>query len=110
MSIPSLHNSETVVSFEPNTNCQYNLSSSVRKCEEMGKRKLFLLFSLFQRLVFVSTQPHRSLDEHRHADNLLKNVPSELDNYVIDKELQHTDDLIFYVALLVFSFLHDKIS
>jgi hypothetical protein len=51
-----------------------------------------------------------NLDEHQHANNLLKNVPSELNNYVIDKELQHTDDLIFYVALLVFRFLHDTIS
>ena len=41
---------------------------------------------------------------------MLKNVPTELDNYVIDKEFQHTDDLIFYVALLVFHFLYDKIS
>jgi hypothetical protein len=30
---------------------------------------------------------------------LLKKVPSELDKYVIDKELQHTEDFIFTYGL-----------
>jgi hypothetical protein len=45
----------------------------------------------------------------RDATDLLENVPSELDKYVIDKELQHTDDFIFCVALFAFCFVLDKI-
>ena len=39
-----------------------------------------------------------------------KNVPFELDKYLIDKELQHTDDFIFCVELVVFRFVLDKID
>ena len=41
---------------------------------------------------------------------LLKNVPSEFDKYVIDKELQHIDDFIFCVTPFAFRFVFDKIS
>ena len=39
---------------------------------------------------------------HRDTDDLLKNVPSELMKYVVDKELQHTDDFIFCVRISTF--------
>ena len=39
-----------------------------------------------------------------------KNVPSKLDKYVIDKELQYPDGFIFCVATYAFSFVFDKIS
>ena len=45
----------------------------------------------------------------RNATDLLENVPPELDKYAIDKELQHTDDFIFCVALFAFCFVLDKI-
>ena len=32
---------------------------------------------------------------HRDTDDLLKNVPSEFDKYVFDKELQYTDYFTF---------------
>jgi hypothetical protein len=41
------------------------------------------------------------IGSHGDADDLLKNVPSELDIYVIDKELQHTDDFTFCLLLSV---------
>jgi hypothetical protein len=41
---------------------------------------------------------------------LVENVPSELNKYVIDKELQHTDNIIFCVAIVGDSFVLDKIS
>ena len=50
--------------------------------------------------------PHRSelktrqACSHEDADNLLKNVPSELDTYVIDKDRQKY--FIFCVALFTF--------
>jgi hypothetical protein len=47
---------------------------------------------------------------HMDVDNLLKIVSSELDKYVIDKEFQHTNEFIFYVAHFVFRFVLDKIS
>jgi hypothetical protein len=37
------------------------------------------------------------------------NVSSELDKYVIDKQLQHTDDFIFCLALFTFCFVPDMI-
>jgi hypothetical protein len=33
------------------------------------------------------------------ADDMLKDVRSELDQYVIDENLQYTDDFIFCVTL-----------
>jgi len=39
----------------------------------------------------------------------LKKVPSELDKYVIDKELQHTEDFIFCVALFDLCVVLDKL-
>jgi len=45
----------------------------------------------------------------RDAIDLLENVPSELDKYVIDKELQHTDDFIFCVTLFAFCFVLDPV-
>jgi hypothetical protein len=33
-----------------------------------------------------------------NADDMLKDVRSELDQYVIDENLQHTDDFIFCVT------------
>jgi len=47
---------------------------------------------------------------HRDADDFLENVPFELDKYVIDKELQHTDDFTFCVAHFNFCFVLNKIS
>jgi hypothetical protein len=41
---------------------------------------------------------------------LLKNAPSEFDKYVIDKELQHSDDFTFCATLFDFRFVFDKIS
>jgi hypothetical protein len=43
------------------------------------------------------------------ADDLLKNMPSELDKYVFDKELQQTDDS-FSVLFLSFCGVPDKIN
>ena len=51
-----------------------------------------------------------TVGSHMDADDLLKKVSSELNKYVIDKELHHTDDLIFCVALFAFRFVLDKIS
>jgi len=47
---------------------------------------------------------------HRDTDDLLENVPFELDKYVIDKELQHTNDFTFGVAHFNFRFVLNKIS
>ena len=41
---------------------------------------------------------------------LLKNVPPELDKRPNDKEIQHIDDIIFFVALFAFCFSRDNIS
>jgi vesicle coat complex subunit len=43
------------------------------------------------------------------ADDLVKNVPYELDINIIDKDLQHTDDFIACVALFVSCSVLDKI-
>ena len=69
--------------------------------------RLMALASVF---MFCLCKERDTVCSHRDADNLLKNVPSELDKYDIDMELQHTDDLIFCVALFTFHFLLDKIS
>lgn len=45
---------------------------------------------------------------HRDADDLLQIMPSKLDKYVIDKELQHKDNSIFCVAPFVFRFVFTK--
>ena len=36
---------------------------------------------------------------HRDADVLLKDVPVELAKYVVDKEAQNSDDLIFVYTI-----------
>jgi hypothetical protein len=46
----------------------------------------------------------------RDANDLLKNMSSELDKYVLDKEIQHTDNFIFCVARFAFRFVFDKTS
>ena len=53
-----------------------------------------------------------TVNSHGDADDLLKNVPSELDKYVnnANKELQHLHDFIFGVALYTFCSVLDKIS
>ena len=35
---------------------------------------------------------------HNDVDDLLKNVPSELDRYVIEKKLEHTSYYVMYIA------------
>jgi hypothetical protein len=39
---------------------------------------------------------------HWYANDLLKQCPSKGDKYVIDEELQHTDDLFLGVACFTF--------
>ena len=43
-------------------------------------------------------------------ENKLKNVPSELDKSVANKELPYSDDFIFYVTLFAICVVLDKIS
>jgi hypothetical protein len=42
------------------------------------------------------------------AENLLKNVPSQLDKYIIDMELQHINYFIFCAVHFVFRFMLEK--
>ena len=47
---------------------------------------------------------------HGNSDDLLENVPFEVDKYVIDKERKHTDDFTFSVAHFNFRFVLNKIN
>ena len=55
---------------------------------------------------------HFSLSEVRYSLGMLmlKNVPSKLNRYVINKELQHTDNFIFCVTPFDFWCVLDKAS
>ena len=57
-----------------------------------------------------STNRVAQFDPIRVPHILLKNVPSEFDKYVIDKELQHSDEFTFCVTPFAFRFVFDKIS
>ena len=55
-----------------------------------------------------SAKKRGTVGSHGDVNDLLKN--SELDEYVVDKELQHTEDFIFCVSLFALCIVPKKIS
>ena len=93
-----------------------NWQSSINIPEIEIKGFSFCILFVFDKLLYKFIVVCRKIYKEKgttcsymDADDLLKNMPSELDKYVFDKELQQTDDS-FSVLFLSFCGVPDKIN
>ena len=83
--------------------------------EPNKKLKYYVFDKFLYKLCFIGVK--KKIDKerdtacfHGNANDLFKNVPSQLEKCVIDIELQHIDDFIFCVASFTSNFINSCVK